>query len=470
MANMTKKTKRMILITYLFICMILIGIFSIISDVSIINKNTLVITTFAINGILILSQVFRKTKLGYSMNDIVFISLSIFMFMAPLIQYLADQFPWWDTMYLTDDIILHTNIIILIFMLGFILTYNVRFYKPNRLSKDLSSIKNIEKILKLFSFFTILCSIYIIAKTGFPNLFSRSTNIIDINSSSISLIVTNTFRAIPILTVALNLAYRRICDKFYNKVYIFIVAILALIVNFPVATARFWMAAVYIGLFISIKKRFNNPHAFKILIYFGILFIFPLINAFRHNTFSEVITNGIRIPGVAKAFLQGDFDAFSMLARTIIYTSIGEISLGFQLLGNTLFFIPRTLWQSKPVGSGVVVANHFQWEFTNVSEPFIAEGYINFGILGVILFSVGLAFIAKKADEKYREFVVENKKNVTFIEIIYPFSIGFLFFILRGDLLSSLSYYIGFMMPVFVIYIIDNLIDVILINKKIKFL
>jgi hypothetical protein len=47
---------------------------------------------------------------------------------------------------------------------------------------------------------------------------------------------------------------------------------------------------------------------------------------------------------------------------------------------------------------------------------------------------------------------------VLVIELLYPFYIGFLFFILRGDLLSSLSYTIGFSIPVFVEVLLEHML------------
>ena len=54
--------------------------------------------------------------------------------------------------------------------------------------------------------------------------------------------------------------------------------------------------------------------------------------------------------------------------------------------------------------------------------------------------------------------VYKRPDYICIIRILYPFYLGFFLFILRGDLLSSLSYSIGFSLPIIIYnYIIKNL-------------
>ena len=78
------------------------------------------------------------------------------------------------------------------------------------------------------------------------------------------------------------------------------------------------------------------------------------------------------------------------------------ISWGNQLLGAILFFVPRSIWPSKPLGTGhtaiVALDQHY---FSNVSAPLIAEGYVNFGIVGVVLFALAAGWIFRKLDSAF---------------------------------------------------------------------
>jgi len=91
----------------------------------------------------------------------------------------------------------------------------------------------------------------------------------------------------------------------------------------------------------------------------------------------------------------------------IKYSEIESITYGRQLVGALLFFVPRSIWPNKPVGSGHFVAENmlmtrYSFWFTNISMPFPGEGYINFGILGIILFAFILALVSKITDNWYQ--------------------------------------------------------------------
>lgn len=456
---MHKQTINKFLYSYLFICITIIGSIVIFSNVSVVSKQALCVLTFIVNGMIILFQLSKSSLLGYSLKDIVFLFLFIFMFISPLIQYVENVFPWGDTYLITDEKIIYANLIIMMFMLIYISVYK-RLFNRKLNNKELNNreVRNIKVVINIFFIATVLCSIYIISKTGISNLFARSTNLLKVESSSFELIVSKTFRAVPVIYVAMNLLFLIKNKYIYRKIQFIPGMILAIIINFPTATARFWMAGVYLGILIILKRKINNSHLFKIIIFMGVLVIFPAINSFRNNTFQEVFSQGINIPKAADAFLIGDFDSYSMLVRSIIYVDFNGVTLGNQLLGNLLFFIPRSLWAKKPIGSGAMIGESLGWNFTNVSCPYIGEGYINFGILGVLIFSCILAIITKYGDKFYENIFTADNNNITFIEIVYPFSIGFLFFILRGDLLSSLSYYIGFMMPILLLWGIQKIL------------
>lgn len=449
-----------LLYLYLFVCITLLGGIMLFSNIDVINKESIVIITFLINGIIIIFQLCKSSNNGYSLKDVVFLFMFIFMFVSPLIQYIKNAFPWWNTYLLTEEKIIYTNLIILLFILVYIGIYNRIFnniLKRHKFKNE--EIKNISFVMRIFFIATVFCSLYIILKTGLSNLFARATNVLQIDSSSFGLIVSKTFRAVPIVYIAMNLLFVIKNKYVYRKIQFILCTILGIIVNFPTATARFWMAGIYLGILIIIKRKIKNPYLFKIMIFIGILVIFPAINAFRNSNFQEVISNGISIPKAADSFVSGDFDSYSMLVRSILYIDSYGVTLGVQLLGNLVFFVPRKIWPTKPIGTGAMIGESLGWEFTNVSCPYIGEGYINFGILGVLLFAIILALITKYGDKCYENVIRIDNSKVTFIEVVYPFSVGFLFFILRGDLLSSLSYYIGFMIPIIVLWVLQRLVN-----------
>ena len=129
--------------------------------------------------------------------------------------------------------------------------------------------------------------------------------------------------------------------------------------------------------------------------------------------------------------------------------SIGQVIqqdfLGFarQLIGSISFCVPRGLWADKPTGTGHTLLTNINAVFTNISANYYAEGYANFGYIGMFLFALVMGFFLRNLDEKFiRKLTTGQGSDETLP--IYLVSLGFLIFIMRGDLLSSLSFFIGF--------------------------
>lgn len=165
----------------------------------------------------------------------------------------------------------------------------------------------------------------------------------------------------------------------------------------------------------------------------GLFVIFPFLNIFRrwsgHIDFKWSMD-----------FLDNiNFDA-SQIFMAVMHD--GWITLGRQLFGALFFFIPRSLWIGKPVGSGHAFTTLHGASFTNVSMPFFAEGYVNFGYFGVFLFTIGIAWLCAKLDAFYW-YRWKNLSDDT--GGFYLIFLGAIIFVLRGDLLSSLAYTIGTM-------------------------
>ena len=84
----------------------------------------------------------------------------------------------------------------------------------------------------------------------------------------------------------------------------------------------------------------------------------------------------------------------------------------------------------------------------NLSQPLVGEGWINFGILGVIFFAIFFAYFVF-----YFSKWNENKDLLKKIFYVY-FSYHLIFF-LRGDLMNGIAYLVG---PYLAIYITPKLL------------
>lgn len=414
-------------------------IFSIIGVISIIN----IITEFR--------------KYSISLNLMHWIFILFFFVLAPVVQISFDYKPW--GIYQSSQEIVFSCLLIFIWIIFYKIGNFVPkkvFFKPvkNYSKKNLSKLNMF--IMTLLSF---VCTIIIVKLVGFNNLFSRATsglNIEGANSKTIGILISNCSKAY-ITFVCSILLVELIRKNLNSRKYLFINVVFLLITCFPTAMARNKTAIIYFGLFLILL--YINPRKFKssilpILLFLGgFIIIFPAINVFRtvdfkNASFTESIVN--TLDSFTKNYLSGDYDAFSVIGDVTKYVKGESITYGYQLLGCFLFFIPRSVWHSKPYGSGQIVFEWLNQSFTNISCPLISEGYINFGILGVCLFAFIFGFLATYIDRNFWNEISVGEVNVDFVVLIYPYLLTSFFFMMRGDLMSTWAYTFAF---IFIFYI-----------------
>lgn len=79
--------------------------------------------------------------------------------------------------------------------------------------------------------------------------------------------------------------------------------------------------------------------------------------------------------------------------------------------------------------------------YKNLSILIFTEGYLNFNILGLILFALIMVILLGYIDKKYWNNRKMNRVNM--IDIFYPFLLGHIFTNCRGSLMTTLAYTIG---------------------------
>ncbi len=201
----------------------------------------------------------------------------------------------------------------------------------------------------------------------------------------------------------------------------------------PTATARYMVGTLYIAVLLVCCKFFRKENVLSYILIGGILYVFPFLNQMRRTTIEK-----FDFSFNPKFFISAHFDSFFSYMQI---TNHGIITWGRQLIGTLLFFVPRSIWQDKPISSGHYYSEQLGANLNNVAVNYFAEGYINFGYLGIVIFVLFLAYYCAIMDTTYWKYnCFDNKNGFT---ILYFISFGLLFFILRGDLMSSFAYSIG---------------------------
>lgn len=297
-----------------------------------------------------------------------------------------------------------------------------------------------EKKLLLISLFSLICTFFYY-RNAILLMFFRGLaasedggELADLGGGNVGLLLFDkVIRALPFACYILAKHYG------VQKKVRMILLLIMFITLFPVALARnatamYWLPVAFL-LFNFIKRE----NVFVLSMLFGLLVIFPLLENFRYWSGEFNI-------GLSFDFLnEMHFDAsqnFMIIMKNDIVT------WGRQLLGAILFWLPRSLWDAKPIGSGAFVAEEYNCDFTNISMPWFAEGYINFGYLGVILFTVLLSWFCSFYDSKYWN----SRNRYSQFTPYYLLLVSSLLFFLRGDLMSSLAYTLATLFDIYIVY------------------
>jgi oligosaccharide repeat unit polymerase len=257
------------------------------------------------------------------------------------------------------------------------------------------------------------------------------------SSQASSLIISRVFR--PLSMMAL-LYY--IFSNNRNIIILSFLLVITILTASPFGMARFQAAALYIPFIITTIPILRRKNIFSLFFIFGLLIVFPFLNNFRYVSEDTQIKLGLDL----STFTQGHYDSYYNFA--LILTE-NIISWGRQLLGVFFFWIPRNFWPNKPVGSGHFIADIVHLINPNASCNYFAEGYINFGFLGIFIFTLLLAYITARLDKVYWNTVQFQKNN--FSRVIYYVLLGMLFITLRGDLSVGFANTLSFLISIILV-------------------
>lgn len=416
---------------------------SIIAYISILALSFFAISTYSVNNIFVVLtflaiilictyHIFSPKNVIYGLSQIFYIFCLFFLGIAPLFQYLSGAVLWGGEPFRDIDFI-ETNMLIIMALVTYRYMYNKTFKKPVNIkviNNNQVHPGNISSLLLVI--ISAVTTIYII------NIFDGQIMALlirgkyaetDVVSDGGFSYLINSFFIRPIPAVCFLLY------KFYNGknlVAEIILLLLMLLTNAPTGMPRFAVAAFYIPVAFLYLKSLKKRHNFAFLMVIAIVVIFPFLNTFRAAAEGRLISLDM--------FVSAHFDSYQMFMRVV---STDFITYGRQLLGVIFFFVPRSLWPDKPIGSGYLVAHENGYFFDNLSMNFFGEGYINFGLIGVILFALFLGYINARMDRKYWK---EAGSSRPLFSLIFFEATGMEFAIMRGALLNILPVLIGYIL------------------------
>ena len=231
-----------------------------------------------------------------------------------------------------------------------------------------------------------------------------------------------------------------------NAALVFLI-VLNFTVSMPLTTPRLWMGSILLTV-LFISMRWRGARSFLVLTTLsclGLLLLFAGLDPRRlimpllqnESGVSAIISESVAgsVQGLAT---DPNFDAFAMLGSITQYTDNYGYSWGHQMLLPGFFWVPRSVWNSKPIGTPDMVAGDMDLFSLNVSSPLWGEGYINFGIFGLFIFLFVFGWLARAADDFLAQ--TTGKQGPAFQTVISSFFAANTFILLRGDLTSGVMY------------------------------
>ena len=379
-----------------------------------------------------------NAQIPYGITHIFYLFTLLFLGLAPLVQYIT-KIVFWGAEPFTDNDYLKTNLLIILALIIYGLIYNHIFNRQYCLliNHNAENIKSISISPMRTIIISAIISIYLITAFGFDvmALLIRSEYVeSDVVSSGGLGYLFNSFFIRPIPAICF-LLYK--FGKRQNKLCELVLLGLMLLTNAPTGMPRFAVAAFYLPLVFIYFKWIRRPLYLPLFMIFAVMVVFPFLDVFRGK---ESINFGLL------AMLSANFDSYQLFMQVV---SNNYITWGYQLLGCVFFFIPRSIWPSKPIGSGYLTAHENNYYFDNLSMNYLGEGYINFGILGVVLFALIIAWFNASFDRRY--WCSKYELSPSF-KLIYFISMGMEFAIYRGALLNIMPVLIGYIVAVKSIY------------------
>lgn len=209
----------------------------------------------------------------------------------------------------------------------------------------------------------------------------------------------------------------------------------------PYTEKRNALGPIYIALLlVAFQPWFARWNRRMLLLVLGMVVVFPAIAIFTHNHQQNVATVSLSQVSdqLADHYFSINYDSWANIYTAIEIVKVHGVQWGHQLLGAVLFFVPSAVWSAKPLATGIfladyLIANYSMW-FTNLSAPLVAEGYLDFGPLGVVLYAAVAAFGVAGLN------TLAKRTNKW---ILYPMAIYgavFLMIVLRGSLMIALGF------------------------------
>lgn len=382
----------------------------------------------------------------YSLHMMHLAALGVLLVFAPLHQVIRDSFP--RGMNIPENELLWGNACVFFWVAGYLGGRQVaRWLSPEVVGR----LPLLERRPNEWGLWLalILCigSLAYLASYGTTFATTRAGFGVDLPRFGVIRTLRLLFRFFPVLALGAWLHHWvRNREARSPTMVLLLVGLLSLnfLINNPIAAARTWTLTVLLGwLAIAFLSRRPNGASMLPGMVLGLLLL-PALNLGRTQEDFDTAMLTPQTQAISEGMTSGDFDAFSNLILIKKLVDFDGPSYGVQLAGALLFWVPRSLWPEKPLGSGHAMAEALGLTHSNIASPLPAEAIINFGIWSTPFMAAAFGALLYILDARYfRNRVGSAPSSFRILDVLFPFWLGLIVFVTRGDLLNGTYLLVG---------------------------
>jgi heme/copper-type cytochrome/quinol oxidase subunit 2 len=373
---------------------------------------------------------------------VVFIFNWLFLDLAPKVQLMSMPQRLINTSTVTVDGVALTNLVCALFMIAFTFFYaflsrreeNPQPARPVRVKPRQ------EFTAGAIGLVLVLC-VAVVAVAA-PHAY-RSVENAEVASPA-SLVINRFLLFLPSATllILLHETVRSGRKLLFSRVCVLLMLFLLVVVTEnPYTEKRNALGPIYIALLLVLFQNWFATGTRRLLLLVGsMVLVFPAITVFTHNRQQSLadVSFSQFSDQIADHYFSINYDSWANIYTAVEIVKVHGMQWGHQLLGSLLFFVPSSIWSAKPLATGIfladyLIANYSMW-FTNLSAPLAAEGYLDFGPAGVVLYACILAAFVVLLNG----LALRRDRWVAFPMAIY--ASVFLMIVLRGSLMIALGF------------------------------
>jgi hypothetical protein len=262
-------------------------------------------------------------------------------------------------------------------------------------------------------------------------------------TSPVTLVINRFLLFVPSATllILLNETIRGRRKVLFSRICaIALLILLVFITENPYTEKRNALGPLYLGLMLIAFQGWFASRTRRMLLLVGSMVIgFPAISVFTHN--HKQTLGALSMSDVAdriqEHYFSINYDSWANVYTSVEIVKVHGLQWGKQLLGSVLFFVPSSIWTTKPLATGIFLGNYliqsYSMWFNNLSAPLAAEGYLDFGYVGVIAYAGATAALVTFINK------LALKENRLALPMAIYASL-FLMFLLRGSLMIAMGF------------------------------